>query len=231
MGNIIACFVPGTDNRRKVRSWAVLNAARRTIKRFIREAYGEKMDSIVPVRQITLNRVVYLVNDKYYVKVFRNVTNKQLKDFEFLTDYVQRRISVKMPKVVVDKKAPIYSCKRVNGRSIYSFAKEEVLQHEKKLMKQLDAIIAELQSIDVKKIPHYERYMDSMQLRTKEKPAAHEKMVLAHFDLNESNFLYDGRMNIVAIIDWDTLSIAKNGDTDKTIFMKYWRQYMKRHIN
>lgn len=226
-GNLMACFVPGTHNRRKVRSWAVLNTTKPAIKRFIREAYGEKVVSIKPVRQITLNRVVYLVNDKYFVKVFRNVTNKQLKNFEFLANYIRRYISVEIPKVIVDRKRAIYGCKRVKGRSIYEFSKAEVLKNEKKLLNQLREIIAELQSIDVKKIPNYERYMDSMQLRTKEKPTTAETMVLAHFDLNESNFLYDGEMNIIAIIDWDTLSIAKNADTDMNIFMKYWTKYVK----
>ncbi|MDR0726867.1 MAG: hypothetical protein LBF37_02275, partial [Rickettsiales bacterium] len=197
----MACFVPGTENRRKVRSWAVLNTTRPSIKRFIREAYGEKITSIKPIRQITLNRVVYLVNDKYFVKVFRNVTNKQLKDFEFLANYIRPFISVDIPRVVVDRKHAIYACKKVNGRSIYEFSRDEVLQYEKKLLKQLKEIIEELQSIDVKKIPNYERYMYSMQLRTKEKPTSTPTMLLAHFDLNESNFLYDKDMNIIAIID------------------------------
>lgn len=227
----MACFVPGTDNRRKVRSWAVLAAFRPSIKRFIRETYGERAASIKPVRQITLNRAVYLVNGKYFVKVFRNVSNKRLKEFEFLVNHIRPFVSVNIPRVVVDRKSPMYLCKMVGGHSIYKFSKTKVLKNEKKLLRQLGEIIAELQRIDVSKIPNNERFMDSMQLRTREKPTDNKKLVLAHFDLNESNFLYDKNMNIVAVIDWDTLSVARNPETDMTIFMKYWKMYVHRISN
>ncbi|MDL2295420.1 phosphotransferase [Lachnospiraceae bacterium OttesenSCG-928-E19] len=228
LGNLVSCFVPGTNNRRRVRSNMILFFYRSRIKSFVKHAFDEKLVSIKIIRQITLNRVVYLVNDKYYVKVFRNVSQKRLKQFQFLTDYIRPYLSVEIPVVTVSNKHSMYACPAVNAFAIEHFAPADVLKKQGKIKSQVERVIRELQSINVKDIPMYHRYYDSMQKRTIERPTKHEKEVLAHFDLNEGNLFFDHELNISAVIDWDTLSIAKNPATDRHIFAKYWRRYVRR---
>ena len=57
------------------------------------------------------------------------------------------------------------------------------------------------------------------------------KPVLAHFDLNESNLFFDKDINIIGVIDWDTLSIAKNPETDMNVFMLFWNRFRKHVVN
>ena len=94
-------------------------------------------------------------------------------------------------------------------------------------------LINSIQKIPVKSIPDYERFSWSMQPergREKECEPGHE--VLAHFDLNIGNFLLDKDLNITSVIDWDTLSIANNPDTDKDIFLIYWdRRYKQNKLS
>lgn len=225
LGNFMACFVPGTDNRRKVRSRMVQFGYNGRIRRFIRKKFGEKVTSIVHVRQITLNRVVFLVNNKYFVKIFRNVSNRRLKDQVKLLEHVGPMLSVDMPRVIVDDRWPMYATERIVGRHIYDFDPKVILKNKDKIKNRVIEIIDELQSIDVTKIPNYEKYLTSMQFRRWEE-AGPQKQVLAHFDLNESNLFFDDNMNISVILDWDTLSIANNPETDMHIFMRYWPQFI-----
>lgn len=227
LGNFLACFVPGTENRRKVRSTTVKIFYSSRIKRFIKNAYGEDVKSIQYIRQITLNRVVFLINNKYYVKIFRNVSNQALKDYNYITEYIRPYLSVKIPKIKVDDKWSMYACRKIKGHPIDDFTKDEVLANKNKIQDEVFAILEELQSIDVRNIPGHDRFLDSMQRRTIEKPAKKEKEVLAHFDLNEGNLFFDDDLNVTAVIDWDTISIAHNPETDKQIFMKYWNNYCK----
>ena len=88
----------------------------------------------------------------------------------------------------------------------------------------------QIQSIKIKSVPGWERFVFSMQPeRTREKPCDPGHEVFAHFDLNTTNFLFDDKLNIIGVIDWDTLSVANNPGTDWDIFMKYWNIYKKKH--
>jgi len=224
IGNLAASLVPGSDARVHVRSAVNLFLFRPQIRRFIRKTFGERVESMQFVRQRTLGRVVCLVNGKYYVKIFRDVSHAAIKNFEFLANYVADRMDVAVPRVVVAPRGAMYACRRVDGRHIESFTKTEVLKNEEKIKSQVADIIKQLQSINVDEIPHPERFMTSMQARTPEKPGP-RRPVLAHFDLNETNLFFDDDMNVCAVIDWDTLSIAQNPETDWQIFMKYWDRY------
>ena len=232
VGNLAACVVPGTERRRHTRAYVNMFFFYGTISRFIRHTFGQRVKSIKFIRQFTLGRVVFLVNEKYYVKIFRDVSNARLRDHAFLMDWVVRNISVKtcgrpiaIPRIHVARRAPMYACPRVAGRHLDTFTKAEILQNKEKIEKQVANIINALQSIDVGKIPNNSRFMNSMQSRTPERPAP-PRPVLAHFDLNINNFLFDDDLNICAVIDWDTLSIAQNPETDMTIFNKYWSRFM-----
>ena len=97
-------------------------------------------------------------------------------------------------------------------------------------MNQVTDIIKQIQSIKIKSVPGWERFVFSMQPeRTREKPCDSGHEVFAHFDLNTTNFLFDDKLNIIGVIDWDTLSVANNPETDWDIFMKYWNIYKKKH--
>ena len=198
---------------------------RPVIVRFIKKTYGVRVKTVRFIRQNTLNRMVCVVNGQYFVKVFRNVTHKQLKDFEFLSNYVEKRMKIIIPHVVVHSHVPMYVCERVVGKSIEEFDKKYVAENYDKILNQAHTIIRQLQRIKVDDIPGKERYMDSLQQRTVEQPCRRSRQVLAHFDLNMLNFLFDDEMNICSVIDWDTLSIANNPTTDTTIFLKYWNRY------
>ena len=62
--------------------------------------------------------------------------------------------------------------------------------------------------------------------RASEPPIDKPRPVLAHFDLNETNLLFDDDMNICGIIDWDMCSVAKNPDTDLFVFTKFWNRFI-----
>ncbi len=225
LGNLVACFVPGSKNRAHCRASINLFLYYPKIAGFIKKTFGEQVHSVKFIRQRTLNRVVCLVNDKYYVKIFRDVTNARLRDFEFIANYIRPFVGVTIPRVVVDAHAPMYVCEKIAGRPIEDFDHDTVIQNEKKIQAQVFKIIDELQSIDVDAIPDNARFNDSLQTRTVEAPTDTPRRVLAHFDLNETNLFFDDDLNVCAVIDWDTLSIANNPDTDRRIFMKYWNRY------
>jgi aminoglycoside phosphotransferase (APT) family kinase protein len=225
ISNLISCFIYGSKNRQKWRGRINTLLFRPFVIRFVKKTYGVRVKSVRFIRQITLNRMVCVVNDRYFVKVFRNVTIQQLKDFEFLSEYVERRMKVTVPHVIVHNKIPMYVCERVAGKSITDFDKKYVADNYDKILKQAHGVIRQLQRIKVDDIPNKERFMYSLQRRTVEQPCRKPKQVLAHFDLNMLNFLFDDELNICSVIDWDTLSIANNPTTDTTIFLKYWNRY------
>ena len=226
IGNTLACLVPGSERRARFRGKINLFLFRPWIARFIKREYGERVRTLRFVRQRTLNRVVGIVNDKYYVKIFRNVTNQQIRDFVFLMNTIRPAIRVNIPRVVVDKKLPMYACESNPGREIDTFDKAFVLKNEKHIFDQIHDIINQLQSVDVEKIPNNERFLTNMQNRRyPELPCTGCHRVLGHFDMNLTNFLFDDKLNIISAIDWDALSIANNPDTDWLIFMRFWNQY------
>lgn len=228
IGNTLACIVHGSERRARFRGKINLFLFRPWIARFIRREYGEHLKTLRFVRQRTLNRVVGIVNDKYYVKIFRNVTNQQIRDFVSLMDIVRPVITVDTPRIVVDKKLPMYACAKNQGREIDTFDKSLVIKNEDLILDQIRKIITQLQSIDVEKIPHNERFLTNMQHRRyPELPCVNCRRVLGHFDMNLTNFLFDDDLHIVSAIDWDALSIANNPDTDWMIFMRFWNQYKK----
>ena len=228
IGNFVTMFVPNGGRRSRVRGNINRILYTPRIKRFIWRTYHERVKSVKFVRQINLNRVCLVVNDKYYVKIFRNITNERVKNYQELMDFIQPRISVKMPKVYADKKMAMYVSEKVPGRNIEEVDWNDVLKNEDKIIAQVKKIISEIQGIDIKSIPHHERYMHSLQPeRLPEPPTDKPHYVLAHFDLNESNFLFDDDMNIIGLIDWDMCSITKNPDTDMSIFTFFWER--KKH--
>ena len=104
-----------------------------------------------------------------------------------------------------------------------------MLKHEKKILSQVDDIISQLQSIDVTKLPDAERFCVALESTTKNteiEPITIDS-VLAHFDMNIRNFLFDENMNICGWIDFDSIRITNDKNRDKQIFMKYWERYKK----
>ena len=148
---------------------------------------------------------------------------QKLKRFAKLTDYIAPKLNVTIPKVFVGKISSMYVCERLKGHSVYDFDKKYVMKHHKKIENQVAKIIKDLQSINVKKIPDYKEYTSALQDSPVEKITS--KSVLGHFDLNETNFLFDDDLNICGIIDWDGLRITNDQDKDMQIFMKYWNRY------
>lgn len=228
IGNMLSCLVPGHKRRARCRGMVNLIAYTPKIALLIKQIFNENLHSIKFVRQNTLNRFVCVVNNKYFVKVFRSVPNKRLKDFAKLNEYVRSRISVNMPQVFAAKRDRILITPRIQGREISDFPPEQVLANQDRIVKQVFDFIDELQKIDVDKIPNKDKYLTALQSRTVEKPCDNPRQVLAHFDLNMMNIFFDDNLNLCGIIDWDGLSIANNPETDKTIFLKYWGRYLNK---
>lgn len=223
VGNVLSWFVPGSARRKRFRGKVNVVLFRPYIARFIQRIYGERMRTLRFVRQRTLNRFVAVANDKYYVKILRNVTHQQICDFCELMDIVRKVVKVEMPVCIVDKKFPMYVCEKNSGTLMCSFDREYILANADKIGSQIRDFIKQLQSIDVDSIPNNERFIENIQKHhTAELPCSGCKRVLAHLDLNPSNLLVDDDMNIVSIIDWDTLSIANNPNTDWRVFVKQW---------
>ena len=223
IGTFAACFVPSSHKRHVVRGWVngILYFPR--IFMLIWEIYGKFAYKIRFVRQHSPDRCVCVVNDKYYVKIFKRVPVKKLKAFGVLTDYIAPYIRVAIPQIYVGKISNVYVCEKLQGHSIYDFDKKLVLKHHRKIENQVAKIIDDLQKINVKKIPNWRQYMTALQSNDAEKITS--KSVLGHFDLNETNFLFDDNLNICGLIDWDGLRITNDKNKDMQIFMKYWNRY------
>ena len=228
IGNFLSWFTPGGANRTFIRGHTNILLYTPRIKALIKRVYNEKVTSIKFVRQINLNRFVCVANDKYYVKVFRNISLQRLQEHKFLVDLVRSHVSVTVPDMHVDKYIPMYVSQKISGRVTNDFDYKTVSENEEKIKERVKQIITEIQSVDIDSIPDKDRFWFGLQPeRQPEKPAKPgAKPVLAHFDLNESNLFFDDNMNLTGIIDWDTLSIAKNPETDMNVFTFFWNRFM-----
>ena len=223
IGNFVTMFVP--DGARRARVRGNINRILYTprIKWFIWKTYHEHVKHIKFVRQINLNRVCLVADDKYYIKFFRNISAERVKNYKELLDFIQPRVSVKIPEIQVGKHTAMYVSKKIPGHPIDDFDITTILKNADKVKKQVANVVADLQKIDIKSIPHHERYMHGLQPeRNPEAPFKTPHPVLANFDLNETNLLFDKSMKIIGIIDWDMCSIAMNPDTDMSIFTFFW---------
>lgn len=229
IGNVVTWFVPDGARRARVRGAINIMLYGPRIRSLIRRVYNEKTIDIKLVRQINLNRFVCVVNGKYYVKIFRNIELERVKEHKFLVDYVRSFMNVTIPEMIVDDYIPMYVCAKIDGRPISSFDAETVFKNEDKIKQQIADIIAQIQGIDIFSVPNYDRFWFGIQPeRQPEKPVTKEvKPVLAHFDLNETNLFFDDDMNITGVIDWDTLSIAKNPETDMNVFNLFWERFKR----
>lgn len=229
ISNILSAFVKNADARHKLRGEVNCFLYKPLVKRFVKKTFNTDVKTVKFVRQHTMGRFVCVVNDKYFVKIFRSMSKKRLKNFEFLTNYVAKELSVKVPTVHIAKNNHMYATEKIFGYGIYEFDREFVLQHEEKILTQADNIIHELQSIDVHKIPNAKRFcvaLESTSKKVKLEPFTKDS-ILTHFDLNVRNFLFDKDLNICGLIDFDSMAITNNKNKDKEIFMKYWERYKK----
>jgi serine/threonine protein kinase len=233
VGNIVSCFVPNGARRARVRGSINTILYTPRIKRLIKRVYKEKIKTIKFVRQINLNRFACVVNDKYYVKVFRNISAKRLQDHKFLVDFVRPYISVNIPEMYLEGHTPMYVTEKIQGHPISDFDVKTIFKNENKIKKQISEIIKEIQQIDIDSIPDHDRFWFGLQPERQPEQSVPEgvtaKPVLAHFDLNETNLFFDDDMNIIGIIDWDTLSIAKNPETDMNVFNLFWNMFKRNH--
>lgn len=226
IGNFVACFVPGSDQRAHVRGWINIILYQRKIAKLIHDAYGCRVTGIRFVRQRTLNRMVCVVNDKYYVKIFRDLSPARVCHFADLIRYIRPYISVAIPEIIASHTAPMYVCARVPGHHIEHFSPDTLIAAADKIHAQVAQIITQIQSIDVKKIPNYKQFYTPMQEHRNIKNMPGHRAVLVHFDINETNLMFDDNLNVCALIDWDTISIAANMDVDMNNFMHHWDRHM-----
>ena len=152
-----------------------------------------------------------------------------MKNYQELMEFIQPLISVRMPEVHADDHMAMYVSEKIPGRGIREFDKATILKNEDKIKKQVIEIIKEIQNIKLDSIPGCSRFAHSLQPERATEPAIDKpRPVLAHFDLNETNLLFDDDMNIIGIIDWDMCSVAQNPDTDWFVFNRFWNRFMKR---
>lgn len=232
IGNFVALVVP--DGGRRLRVRGNINRILYTprIKRFIWQTYHHRVKKVKFVRQINLNRVCLVADDKYYIKLFRNISAERVKNYKELLDFIQPHLSVKIPTIMVDKNMAMYVSKKIPGRSIDDFDIKTIMKNEGKIKKQVSKIISEIQKIKVESIPHHERYTHSLQPeRNAEAKYNKPHPVLANFDLNETNLLFDDDMNIIGVIDWDMCSISHTPDTDMSVFTFFWDRRFSRFRN
>lgn len=223
LSGFVSYFVPGRYRRRRVRGTINVFLFYIPIARFIRRIYGVKTKKIRFVRQVSMNRITCVVNDRYYVKIFRDVSVKQLNDYKFLLNFIRPHLSVNIPDVFVADYIPMYVADRLPGKDLRDFDKSLIMKNEKKIKTQVLNMIKEMQAIPVKSIPENERFLFTLQQkRTKEKIKIGRNSVLAHLDLNASNLLMDKDLNVISVVDWDSLSIVSNPQIDKDSFENLW---------
>lgn len=228
IGHIVSCFVPGRERRRRVRGKINVFLYRIPIARFIKKTYGVRARTIKFVRQVSMNRMTCVVNDRYYVKIFRDVSVKQLNDYKFLLDWIRPKLNVQIPDIYVAKHIPMYVADRLPGKDMRDFDAKQIIKHENKIKSQVIDTIDAMQHIPVKKIPGYKRFISGLQNKnTNVKLGA--GAVLAHLDLNASNLLLDDKFNVVSIVDWDSLSIVPKSNIDRDSFENLWDIYKKSH--
>ena len=227
ISNFMSCFVKNQDKRHKLRGVVNCFLYRPFISRFIKKTFGGKVKTVKHVRQRTMGRCVCVVNDKYFVKIFRNMSGARLRNFEYLVNYIDKFIDIDIPRVYIAKNNHMYATKKAHGRSIYDFDRVDVLRNEKKILAQVAHIISQLQAIDLTKIKDAHRFCVALESTVKNPPVEpiNGDSVLAHFDLNVRNFLFDEKMNICGLIDFDGMHITNDRERDWQIFMKYWNRY------
>jgi hypothetical protein len=227
IANFMAGFVKSQDKRHILRGRVNTFFYTPTMARFIRRVYSEKTQTVKFVRQHTPSRCVCVINDKYFIKIFKKNYGTRIKDFEFLVNYVQKKMKISIPTVFAAKNGHMYVTEIIQGHCIYDFEPEFVLKHEQKILNQVADVIHGLQSIDVKKIPNNERFCVAL-----ESPSHNAKIesitnnsILVHNDMNVRNFMFDNDLNICGLIDFDGLCIMNDADRDMKNFMKYWNRY------
>ena len=226
VGGIISYFVPGRYRRRSVRGQINVFLFRGIINRFVERVYGVRVNKIRFVRQVSMNRMICVVNGRYYVKIFRDVSVMRLKDYKFLLDFIRPYLNIKIPEIFVHDKIPMYVADKLPGKDMRDFGKSTIIKHEKKIKSQMIEIINALQSVSVKSIPDNERFLLPLQPKKNSiKPKIGRDSVLAHLDLNASNIRLDDNFDVVSIVDWDSLSIVDSPNIDKDSFEKLWNIY------
>ena len=140
VGNLVACFVPDKGRRSRVRGTINTILYTPRIRRLIKRVYNENIKNIKFIRQINLNRFACVVNDKYYVKVFRNISLKRLQEHKFLVDFVRSYISVNIPEMYLEGHMPMYVTEKIPGHPISDFDMQTILKNENKIKKQIGFI-------------------------------------------------------------------------------------------
>ncbi|MCQ2598781.1 MAG: hypothetical protein MJ187_00145 [Alphaproteobacteria bacterium] len=227
IGTFFSWFVPGRYNRRIVRGNINVLFFYVRIKLFIRRVYGEHVKTIRFVRQVSTNRMTCVVNDRYYVKIFRNVSVQQLNAYRDLLNFIRPYLKVKIPDVFVDTSVPMYVADRLPGIDLVKMNKKQVLLHEERIKSQMLSVVAALQNIDVKSIPNYMLYCNALQMNTHtcEMHKINGDFVLAHSDLNASNLMLDKHFNVISILDWDSLHIVNDKSLEYKSFEQLWQKY------
>ena len=228
ISGFISYFVPGRYRRRYVRGTINVFFFRVSIAHFVKHIYGVDIKNIRFVRQVSMNRMICVVNDRYYVKIFRDVSVKRLKDYKFLLDFIRPYLKVKIPEIFVHDTIPMYVADKLPGKDMRDFDKTSIIKNETKIKSQVMDVIDAMQSIPVKSIPDNERFLFPLQYKkNNRKNKIGCDSVLAHLDLNASNIRLDDNFNVVSIVDWDSLSIVDSPDIDKNSFEKLWEIHKK----
>jgi len=231
IANIMAGFVKQQRRRHSLRGHVNAVLYTPTMARLIKNVYGEETKTVKFVRQHTPSRCVCVINDKYFVKIFKKNLGTRLSDFEFLVNYVRKHMNVTIPRVYASKNNHMYVTELIDGRSIYDFDAEFVLKHEEKILKGVSKIISDLQAIDVKKIPDNKRFCVELESPSKNTFAEEitDDSVLSHGDMNVRNFMFDDDLNICGLIDFDGMKITNDKNKDMQSFMKYWNRYKEKN--
>lgn len=231
IGSIVSWFVPGKTNRQYARGNVNVFFFYMPIARFIKRTYGVRARTIRLVRQVTTGRMTCVVNNRYYVKVFRDVSVKQLNDYKFLLNFIRPHLHVEIPNIFVAKHIPMYVADKLPGTDLRKFGKEQVVKHERKIKSQIFKMIDDMQNIPLKSIPNNERFLTPLQPQ-RHGPKSYQmskNSVLAHQDLNASNLLLDDKFNVASVVDWDSLSIIPDADKDRKHFENLWQIYKKKN--
>ena len=222
IGTFISWFVPGRERRRHVRGVINLFFFYIPIARFINRTYGVRVNKICFVRQISMKRVTCVVNDRYFVKIFRFVSVQRLNDYKFLLNFIRPQLPIQIPEIFVAKNIPMYVADKLAGTDMRDFDKAHLIKKEKHIKQQVFDVIKALRNIDVNAIPDNQRFLTNVQSRGQSSDSVTKTSVLAHCDLNPSNVRLDKNFNVVSIIDWDSMRIVQNPDTDIDGFNKLW---------
>ena len=123
ISGFISYFIPGHYRRRYVRGTINVFFFRVSIAHFVKHIYGVDIKNIRFVRQVSMNRMICVVNDRYYVKIFRDVSVKRLKDYKFLLDFIRPYLKVKIPEIFVHDTIPMYVADKLPGKDMRDLIK------------------------------------------------------------------------------------------------------------